>query len=174
VGVSINLVFTDTEPIFSLVMAIKKIRIDEALWSKPIPTLSDKQFVVAQSSLSQREEQAQRELFWYREELFKCVRGRWREVRLSNSLTKLSTYIEPKTGGTRSGVLSFRAQRMTLPMLEAFRREIAHITLTLLSTRELSEGVPSRGAQFYPQANEFVQLTMKVTNLTRMSTIVLF
>lgn len=166
--------FTDAEPIFSLVMAIKKILIDEALWSEPIPTLSDRQFVVAQSSLSQREEQAQRELFWYREELFKCVRGRWREVRFSNSLTELSTYIEPKTGGARSGVLSFRAQRMTLPMLEAFRKEIAHITMSLLSTQELSEGVPSRGAQFYPQANEFVQLTMKVTNLTCMSIILVF
>lgn len=173
-GVSINLVFTEAGPIFSLVMAIKKILIDEALRSEPIPTLSDKQFVVAQSSLSQREEQAQRELFWYREELFKCVRGRWREVKLSNSSTKFSTYVGPKTGGVRSGVLSFRAQRMTLPMLEAFRKEIAHITLTLLSTHELSEGVPSRGAQFYPQANEFVQLTMKVTNLTCMSTILLF
>ena len=72
--------FTEAGPIFSLVMAIKKILIDEALRSEPIPTLSDKQFVVAQSSLSQREEQAQRELFWYREELFKFIRGRWREV----------------------------------------------------------------------------------------------
>jgi len=86
----------------------------------------------------------------------------------ANSLTELSTYISSKTGGTRSGVLSFRTQRMTLQMLEAFRKEVAHITLTLLSTHELSEGVPCPGAQFYPQANEFVQLTMKVTNLTCM------
>jgi len=63
-------------------MAIKKIFIDEELLSKPIPTLSDRQFVVAQYSLSHREEKAQRELFWYREELFKCVSGRWREVRM--------------------------------------------------------------------------------------------
>jgi len=152
---------------FSLVMTIKRILIDEECLSKPIPTLSDRQFVVAQSSLSHREEKAQRELFWYREELFKCVNGRWREVRMF-SLTKLPTEISFKTGGTRSGVLSFRTQRMTLQMLEAFRKEVAHITLALLSTHELSEGVSYPGAQFYPQANEFVQLTMKVTNLTCM------
>jgi hypothetical protein len=131
-----------------LVMPIKKALIDEALLFKPIPTLSDRQFVVAHSSLSQHEESSQRELFWYREELFKRVRGRWRE-----------------TGGTRSGVLSFRSQRITLPMLEAFRMEIAHITLSLCSGHEQSEkAVPGCGGRFYPQANEFVQLTMKVTN----------
>jgi hypothetical protein len=53
---------------------------DEEALSKPIPTLSDKQFVVVHSSLSHQEQRAQRELFWYREELFKCVRGRWCEV----------------------------------------------------------------------------------------------
>jgi hypothetical protein len=68
-------------------MPIKKVLIDEALLSKPIPTLSDKQFVVAHSSLSQHEQRSQRELFWYREELFKCVRGRWKEVRMFNLST---------------------------------------------------------------------------------------
>lgn len=38
--------------------------------------------MVAQSSLSHQEERSQRELFWYREELFKCVTGRWHEVSL--------------------------------------------------------------------------------------------
>ena len=69
-------------------MPIKKRLIDEALLSKSIPTLSDKQFVLAHSSLSQHEERSQRELFWYREELFKCVRGRWREVRIFKLSTK--------------------------------------------------------------------------------------
>ena len=53
-------------------------------------------------------------------------------------------------------------------MLEAFRMEIAHINLSLLLTHELSE-VPCCGARFYPQANEFVELTMRVTNLMCMS-----
>lgn len=63
-----------------LVIPIKKIFLSEDVLLKPIPTLSDRQFVVAQSNLSQSELKTQRELFWYREELFKCVQGLWREV----------------------------------------------------------------------------------------------
>lgn len=43
--------------------------------------LSDRQYVVSASKLSAEEERAQRELFWYREELFKVVHGKWLEVR---------------------------------------------------------------------------------------------
>lgn len=63
-----------------LVIPIKKILLSEEALAKPIPTLSDRQFVVTQSSLSQTEQHTQRELFWYREELFKIISGRWREV----------------------------------------------------------------------------------------------
>ncbi|KAF8964707.1 TRAPP II complex [Flammula alnicola] len=132
-----------------LVIPVKKIRLDEESLAKPIPTLSDRQFVVAQSSLSQNEQRAQRELFWYREELLKCVRGHWHE-----------------TGGTRSGDLSFRDQRMTLHMLEAFRLEIAHISLSIDSSDDLANQVARSGSRYYPKANEFVPLRAKVTNLT--------
>lgn len=64
----------------SLVIPVKKIVLDEATISRPIPTLSDRQFVVASSKLTNIEERAQRELFWYREELFKSVSARWHEV----------------------------------------------------------------------------------------------
>jgi hypothetical protein len=63
-----------------LIIPIKRVVLDEDTASKPIPTLSEKQFVVASSRLSMVEERAQRELFWYREELFKCVSARWHEV----------------------------------------------------------------------------------------------
>jgi hypothetical protein len=64
-----------------MVLPIKKFILSEAHISQPIPTLSDRQFIVTKSKLSQKDEKAQRELFWYREELFKCLHGRWREVR---------------------------------------------------------------------------------------------
>lgn len=48
--------------------------------SEPIPMLSDRQFVVAKDKLSEAELQLQRELFWYREALFKIARGYWKEV----------------------------------------------------------------------------------------------
>lgn len=63
-----------------ILLPIRKIRLPEEQVSKSIPTLSDRQFVVAKSNLSDKEERSQRELFWYREELFNCVRGHWREV----------------------------------------------------------------------------------------------
>jgi hypothetical protein len=65
-----------------MVMPIKKFILSEAHISQPIPTLSDRQFIVTKSKLSKVQERAQRELFWYREELFKTLRGRWREVSL--------------------------------------------------------------------------------------------
>ncbi|PPQ83346.1 hypothetical protein CVT25_003985 [Psilocybe cyanescens] len=133
-----------------LVIPIKKILLEEKNLSKPIPTLSDRQFVLAQSSLSEAEQRAQRELFWYREELFKCVQGRWHE-----------------TGGTRSGELSFRAQRMTLPMLEVFRLEIARVSLSLGSNDDVTQkDVNRNGSRHYPKVNEFVELKATVVNLT--------
>jgi hypothetical protein len=70
-----------------MVIPIKKFILSEAHLSRPIPTLSDRQFVVTKSKLSKAQERAQRELFWYREELFKRLRGRWREVSLHDSYT---------------------------------------------------------------------------------------
>uniref|UniRef100_A0A8H8CM97 Transport protein particle subunit trs120 n=1 Tax=Psilocybe cubensis TaxID=181762 RepID=A0A8H8CM97_PSICU len=134
-----------------LVIPIKKILLEEEQLSKPIPTLSDRQFVLAQSSLSEADQRAQRELFWYREELFKCVRGRWHE-----------------TGGTRSGELSFRTQRMTLPMLEVFRLEIARVSLSLGSSCDgtTQQQANRNGSRHYPKVNEFVELKATVVNLT--------
>jgi len=64
----------------SIMLPIKKFRLSDDLISQPIPTLSDRQFVVGKSRLSMEEEQAQRELFWYREELLKIISARWKEV----------------------------------------------------------------------------------------------
>jgi hypothetical protein len=61
-------------------LPVKKFRLSDDLISEPIPTLSYRQFVVGKSRLSIEEEQAQRELFWYREELLKIISARWKEV----------------------------------------------------------------------------------------------
>jgi len=65
-----------------IVIPIKRYLLPEDIVSKAIPTLSDRQFVLTKSNLTSAEEKTQRELFWYREELFKSIRGRWREVSL--------------------------------------------------------------------------------------------
>jgi hypothetical protein len=63
-----------------MVLPLKKIQLPEEITSQAIPMLSDRQFVVDKMKLSAVESKLQRELFWYREELFKSVRGPWREV----------------------------------------------------------------------------------------------
>jgi len=67
-----------------IVLPVKKFLLPGEHVSQPIPTLSDRQFVVTKSNLTSAEEKNQRELFWYREELFKFIRGHWREVRGSS------------------------------------------------------------------------------------------
>ncbi|KAF7338264.1 hypothetical protein MVEN_02051700 [Mycena venus] len=133
-----------------MVIPIKKFILSEAHISQPIPTLSDRQFVVTKSKLSKAQERAQRELFWYREELFKRLRGRWREA-----------------GGSRSGDLSLRQQRMTLPMLETLRTETASIVMSL-HRQEGEDQVPVTftGGKYHPPSTEFVYLRTKVTNLS--------
>lgn len=67
-----------------MILPLKKIQLPEEVTSLSIPMLSDRQFVVEKTKLSSEEDKLQRELFWYREELFKYVRGHWREVRLTS------------------------------------------------------------------------------------------
>jgi len=79
--------------------------------------------------------------------LFKAVSARWHE-----------------TGGSRSGELSFRAQRMSSPMLETWRLEIARISLNLELGDLQTDQIGYAGARQYPKANKFVDLKVKVTN----------
>lgn len=67
--------------IFRILLRIQKFVLPDEDVQLPIPTLSDRQFVVSKSGLSAEQERLQRELFWYREALLKYVRGRWKEVR---------------------------------------------------------------------------------------------
>ncbi|KAH9856984.1 TRAPP II complex [Lenzites betulinus] len=136
-----------------VVLPVKKISLSEEHVSRPIPMLSDRQYVVTSSNLTAAEERAQRELFWYREELFKVVHGRWRE-----------------NGGTRAGDLSLRQQRMTLPMLESLRVETARVRMALVRYDDEGnvQNVPLNpaGTKYLPQPNEFVYLQTTITNLS--------
>ena len=160
-----------TDPSCSVIIPIKKISLPEEHTSRPIPTLSDRQFVVTKSKLSTHEEKTQRELFWYREELFKCVHGRWREVSSLSIWLHIDqlTYFRWQSGGTRAGDLSMREQRLSLPMLEALKLETTRVRMTLLNHDDDSQGcatIPRSGDKFLPKPNEFVQLRIQVTNLS--------
>lgn len=59
---------------------MRKFILSEEQLDEPIPTLSDRQFVVSKDKLTEEESKAQRALFWYRETLFKYIHGVWKEV----------------------------------------------------------------------------------------------
>ena len=65
-----------------ILLPLKRAYLPESIASQPIPTLSNRQFVVAKEKLSSADAAAQLELYWYREELFKFVTARWKEVSL--------------------------------------------------------------------------------------------
>ncbi|KIL69772.1 hypothetical protein M378DRAFT_190156 [Amanita muscaria Koide BX008] len=132
-----------------LFIPLKKLSLEADHLSRPIPTLSDRQFIVSKSNLSDYEEQMQRELFWYREELFKIVSGRWRE-----------------SGGTRWGELSLRKQRMTLSMLDALKLETVQVQLTLTAP-----SIKSQDEEFCPRPYEFICLKATVKSLSLYSNI---
>ncbi|KAI0797912.1 TRAPP II complex [Abortiporus biennis] len=137
-----------------IVIPIKKFILPEDHVSRPIPTLSDRQFVVTKSNLTSAEEQLQRELFWYREELFKAVPGKWKE-----------------SGGNRCGELSLRRLRLTRPMLDVLRTEAVRVYVSLVkydeddldATPELLENI---GGKWYPPPHAFVHFRTRVTNLS--------
>ncbi|KAH8106969.1 TRAPP II complex [Cristinia sonorae] len=137
-----------------IVLPIKKFRLSNEHVSQHIPTLSDRQFVITKSTLTKAEEQLQRELFWYREEILKYIKCSWRE-----------------TGGSRSGNLSLRQQRMTQLMLKVLRTEETRVDLSLYEVDEDRPDEPPqltdfRGGRWLPKPNSFVYLRTKITNLS--------
>jgi trafficking protein particle complex subunit 9 len=76
-----------------------------------------------------------------------------------------------QAGGSRSGELSFRQQRMTLPMLETLRTEAVRIHLELFHRggEASKEHMPilRKGGTYHPAPYEFVYLRMRITNLSR-------
>ncbi|EGN95949.1 hypothetical protein SERLA73DRAFT_111910 [Serpula lacrymans var. lacrymans S7.3] len=138
-----------------IMIPIKKFKLPEAESSAAIPTLSERQFVVAKTNLTSEEERTQREMFWYREELLKVVRGRWKEA-----------------NGTRSGELSLRRQRMTLTMLKTLRTETARVNLSLVQYETddlLPRKIECKGGAYLPKPDEVIYLRIEVSNLASTS-----
>jgi trafficking protein particle complex subunit 9 len=127
---------------------------------------------VTKSNLSSAEEKSQRELFWYREELFKFIRGHWREVRSPIVCNTQTLKRKLQAGGARSGALSLRQQRMTFPMLETIRTETARVKMSLVRYDSSDNGlvesaVAHKSGKYMPCPNEFVYLRTQVINLSR-------
>ncbi|CAE6339014.1 unnamed protein product [Rhizoctonia solani] len=130
-----------------ITIPVRRLSLSPEQASRDVPTLSDRQFVVSKVGFTA----IQQELFWYRETLFDIVKGRWNE---------------PGTG--RTGEVSLRQQRLTLPMLETLRLE--DITVQLSMVPDNPEGgieIKVSGVNTYRvPLNEFVHLRTEVHNLT--------
>ncbi|CCO27710.1 Transport protein particle subunit trs120 Short=TRAPP subunit trs120 [Rhizoctonia solani AG-1 IB] len=130
-----------------ITIPVRRLSLSPEQASRDVPTLSDRQFVVSKVGFTA----IQQELFWYRETLFDIVKGRWSE---------------PGTG--RTGEVSLRQQRLTLPMLETLRLE--DITVQLSMVPDNPEGgieIKVSGVNTYRvPLNEFVHLRTEVHNLT--------
>lgn len=118
-----------------------------------IPLIGNQpQFVVSASKLSVEVEEANREAFWYREELLKHVRGNWRE----------------ESSGREGTIDLRRGIRLNAKMIEAFKIEDMEITLSIqpsLSPNSRSSPLQQEGrSSFILQTSSFATLTMKVHN----------
>lgn len=88
-------------------------------------------------------------------------------------VTRLRRSQATQNGGIRTGELSLRQQRMTQPMLNALRLELARLHLSLWRddpTTEQRKEIPYAAGAFRPPLNELVYLRAKITNLDCEST----
>ncbi|KAF8334324.1 TRAPP II complex [Cantharellus anzutake] len=147
-----------------LFLPVKRFVLSSQDCTAPIPALTNRQFVVSKEKLSQEEERLQRELFWYREELFKMIEATW---------TEDATH--------RSGIISLRSQRLTLLMYESLRRDCiiietgfetmhteagtAETSLTDTEKTRLTSSLPFRGRNSWRvELCEMVHLVIRVRN----------
>lgn len=63
-----------------MLVRLDRLSLSHEELDRPIPTLSERQFVVAKVRRTKEEERLERELFWYREELLSRIELSWNEV----------------------------------------------------------------------------------------------
>ncbi|KAG8925375.1 hypothetical protein FRC01_010290 [Tulasnella sp. 417] len=129
-----------------IILPLKRLSLPAAVTEQPIPTLSNRQFVVSKEKLSAAEEQIQRELFWYREHLFKSLKAHWRE---------------PSSG--RQGEVYLRSLRLTMPMLRALQTAPCQLQITLIRQEDDNEAV-RRGLKYVATPCEFYFIRARITN----------
>lgn len=73
-----------------LLIPFPRLSIPSSALEEPIPTLSDRQYVVDKRKKSEDVIRREKELFWYREEMLKLISATWREVSHSSATGGLS------------------------------------------------------------------------------------
>ncbi|BGP40785.1 hypothetical protein JCM10449v2_004750 [Rhodotorula kratochvilovae] len=135
-----------------MLVRLDRIALTAEQLAQPIPALTERQFVVAKVKRSEEEARFERELFWYREELFRRVALTWNEV-----------------GSLRSGEISLRGMHLDKPMLDVLRGDAVDIALFLGENPSAEPGafeLQGRGARltYSAAADEFIDVCARVTN----------
>ncbi|GAA6003089.1 hypothetical protein JCM10207_001980 [Rhodosporidiobolus poonsookiae] len=135
-----------------MLVRLNRITLSPEELAKPIPSLTERQFVVAKVKRSEEEERLERELFWYRDELLKRIKLTWSEI-----------------GSLRSGTVSLRNLYLSQPMLDILRGDELDIELYLGENPASSPGafeLQGRGQRllYSAAADEFIDVCAQVTN----------
>jgi hypothetical protein len=81
----------ETGPCCSLYLPLPRLLIGDADVSRPVPALSERQFIVDEERGTEEDERERKALFWYKQELLSRISAAWAEVswpdRLSVRLT---------------------------------------------------------------------------------------
>lgn len=73
-----------------LILPVPRLSLDHETSSKPIPTLSERQYVVDKEKKTPEQVARERQLFWYREELLNSLEATWVEVSRYTNVANLS------------------------------------------------------------------------------------
>lgn len=83
-----EIAYTPPTPDRSMLVRLDRLSLSPEQVERPIPSLSEKQFIAAKVKRSADEERLERELFWYRQELLRRIRLVWNKVCLP-SITRV-------------------------------------------------------------------------------------
>ncbi|WVR06234.1 hypothetical protein IAU60_003264 [Kwoniella sp. DSM 27419] len=117
-----------------MILPLSRLVIPQEVLSRPIPTLSERQYVVDKTKKSASTVQKERELFWYREKLLESISLAW---------------VEP--GSLRSGQFTLRDQYFPSTLLDILRKDAIDVRVSL----------PAEGPV---RAMDFVDVVVEVVN----------
>ncbi|KAK9477019.1 TRAPP II complex [Lipomyces japonicus] len=159
-----------------LLIPIKRIREIDA--RKPIPRIKPpKQYINnarangSQSNLKNRASvyytlETEREVFWYREELLRVLRGSWSEVPVQQISDKQQFLNEDNNSAInvipRAGQIELRALRITPQMVGIIKVEDVVIDLSIRSDNNYSK--KSGRKHWQVQTDEFIILVITITS----------
>lgn len=124
---------------------VKRISIGDVDYTKPIPSLRNKQFI-KNYNISEEEESRQKQLFWLRHSILGKLRGYWQSENSDNK---------------RFGDIDLRTIRLTTKMASVLIYDQVQILQSLYSQGKLVE---RQGLQYQLEIEEFYTLKTKLVN----------